>query len=94
MTVILKPDAVRGGLVHADNAAAELRQARSRTGDAAWHEMADLADCLADAAGDLRGVLDVVLGVVEAHHASVEDCITDFLTSDSNSAGEFHGLAR
>ena len=94
MTVIVKPDEIRAGMLHADNAAAEFRDARSRTSDAAGRGMQDLTACLSDAADDLRGVLDVVLGVVDAHRDNVEDCIADFLASDGNSAGEFHGLSR
>lgn len=94
MSVIVKPDQIRAGLLHAENAAAEFRGARARTADAAGQHMRDLASCLTDAAEDLRGVLDVVLGVVDAHRDNVEDCITDFVNSDGNSAGEFHGLSR
>lgn len=94
MTIDLRPDAVRAGWQHADNAAAELRDARSRTGEAAGHDLADLAATLTDAAGDLDGVLGVVLGVLDEHHANVEDCIADFVATDGAAAGEFHGLAR
>ncbi len=94
MTVVMRPDEVRAGWVHADNAAAELRAARARTQDAAGHDLADLAGTLADAAGDLDGVLRVALGVLDEHHGEVEACIGDFLATDGASAGEFHGLAR
>ena len=93
MTIIMKPDAVRTGWQHAVNAAAEVRAARSRTADAAGHDLADLAATLADAAADVEGALQVVLGVVEEHHAGVEACIADFLATDGNTAGEFRGLA-
>lgn len=94
MGVVMRPDAVRAGWVHADNAAAELRAARGRAADAAGHDLGDLAATLADAAGDLDGVLGVVLGVLDEHHGEVEACISDFLATDGASAGEFHGLAR
>ena len=94
MSIVMRPEAVRSGWAHADNAAAELRSAQGQVGDAAGHDMADLATTLTDAAEDLRGVLGVVLGVLDEHHANVEDCISDFLATDGSSAGEFHGLAR
>ncbi|UFN42839.1 hypothetical protein [Nocardioides okcheonensis] len=94
MTVVMRPDAVRAGWAHADNAAAELRSAQGQVPDAAGHDLADLAATLADAASDLDGVLRVALGVIDEHHGGVEDCIRDFLATDGTSAGEFHGLAR
>ena len=94
MTVVMRPDAVRAGWAHADDAAAEVRSARGRVADAAGHDLGDLAETLADAAADLDGVLAVVLGVLDEHHGSVEACIGDFLATDGTSAGEFHGLAR
>ncbi|SEC10884.1 hypothetical protein SAMN04489844_1695 [Nocardioides exalbidus] len=94
MTIILDPEAVRAGWVYGDNAHAEVQDALTRTADAAGHDLADLAATLADAASDLDGVLRVVLGVIAEHHVNTEQCIADFVASDGNSAGEFHGLAR
>lgn len=94
MTIVLDPQAVREGWRHGDNAHAEVQDAIGRTGDAAGHDMADLAATLSDAAGDLDSVLRVVLGVIAEHHVNTEQCIADFRASDGNSAGEFHGLAR
>ncbi|RYB93924.1 hypothetical protein EUA93_05865 [Nocardioides oleivorans] len=94
MTIILDPAAVRAGWVHGDDAHADVQDALGRTTDAAGHDLADLAATLADAAGDLDGVLRVVLGVIAEHHVNTEQCIADFVASDGNSAGEFHGLAR
>jgi hypothetical protein len=94
MTIVLRPEAVRSGWQYADSARAEVQDARGRTGEAAGHDMADLAGALGDAASDLDGVLRVVLGVIAEHHTNTESCIADFLASDGNSAGEFHGLAR
>ena len=94
MAIILDPDGVRAGWQHGDTARAEVVDAISRTGEAAGHDMADLAAALGDAARDLDGVLRVVLGVIDEHHGGVESCIADFLATDGTSAGEFHGLAR
>jgi hypothetical protein len=94
MTIILNPEAVRAGWHYGDNAHAEVQDAISRTADAAGHDMADLAPALADAAGDLDGVLRVVLGVIAEHHVNTEQCIADFQATDGTSAGEFHGLSR
>ncbi len=94
MAITLDPKAVRAGWQYADNAAAEVRNARSRTTEAAGESMGDLASTLADAAGDLDGALRVALGVLDEHGASTETCINDFLATDGNSAGEFDGLAR
>lgn len=94
MGIVMRPEAVRSGWAYADNAAAEVRSAQGQTADAAGHDMADLAATLTDAAQDIDGVLRVVLGVIDEHHANVEDCISDFEATDGNSAGEFHGLAR
>lgn len=94
MPITMRPDAVRAGWVYAHNAAAELHGARGRRSDAAGHAMADLSSCLSDAASDMDGVLEVVLGVIAEHGTNVEDCITDFEATDGNSAGEFHGLSR
>lgn len=94
MTIVLNPQAVRDGWQYVDSARAEVQDARGRTTEAAGHDMADLAATLTDAAGDLDGVLSVVLGVIAEHHTNVKTCIADFTVSDGNSAGEFHGLAR
>ena len=94
MTIILNPEAVRAGWHYGDNAHAEVQDAIGRTGEAAGHDMADLTATLSDAASDIDGVLRVVLGVIAEHHVNTEQCIADFLASDGNSAGEFHGLAR
>lgn len=94
MTIVLDPQAVRDGWQYADSARAEVQDARRSTTEAAGHDLAELAATLTDAAGDLDGVLGVVLGVIAEHHAEVETCIADFEASDGNSAGEFHGLAR
>lgn len=90
----LDPAAVRQGWQHATNADAEVADARGRIAQAAGSGMADLADTLADAACDLRGVLDVVSGVIAEHGTNIEACIADFRATDGQSAGEFHGLAR
>ena len=87
MTIILRPEAVRSGLHHADNAEAEVQDARGRTGEAAGHDMADLVGALSDAADDLDGVLRVVLGVIAEHHTNTESCIADFLASDGQLGG-------
>ena len=94
MTIVLNPQAVRDGWQYADSARSEVHDARSRTAEAAGHDMGDLAATLTDAASDLDGVLRVVLEVIAEHHTNTETCIADFLASDGNSAGEFHGLAR
>ena len=90
----LEPSAVRSGWQHAVNADAEITDARGRIAEAAGSGMADLATCLADAASDMRGVLEVVSAVIAEHGRGVEACIADFQATDGQSAGEFHGLAR
>lgn len=94
MTITLDPQAIRAGWKYAENAAADVRQARGRTSDAAGHDMSDLSNVLSGAAADLDGVLRVVLGIISEHHTSTEACISDFVATDGNSAGEFHGLSR
>ena len=90
----LEPTLVRRAWAHADNADDELRHAHGRSGEAAGVGMADLAATLADAAADMRGVLEVASAVITEHGAAVEACIADFQATDGASAGEFHGLAR
>ncbi len=94
MTINLDPGAVRAGWRYGDNAHAEVQDALGRTAEAAGHDMVDLATALGDAAGDMDGVLRVVLGVIAEHRVNTEQCISDFLASDGHSAGEFRGLAR
>lgn len=94
MGIVLLPDQVRAAWSHAGDADSELRDARSRTTAAAGSAMGDLTATLGHAATDLRGVLDVVLGVIDAHGDNIETCIADHVATDGNSAGAFRGLAR
>ncbi len=94
MTIFLDPQGLRQAWQHGTNAGAELTTAGERTSAAAGTEMGDLTVCLADAAADMRGVLEVAAAVVAEHGTNVEACITEFMATDGRSAGEFRALAR
>ena len=91
----LDPPAIRATWqAHGQDADAELRSARGRTHSAGAHDLDGVSTTVRDAAGDVRGVLDVVLAVLAEHQDGMEACIADFETSDGRSAGSFDALAR
>jgi len=91
----LKPAAVRAAwTAYGNDARDEFGDARGRCEAAGAHDLDDVSTTLRDAAGDMGGVLDVVLAVLEEHRAGMEECIVDFENSDCNTAGEFNALTR
>ena len=95
LMIHLDPPAIRTTWqTHGTDAAAELRSARARTDAAGGHDLDGVSDCVLRAARDVRGALDVVLAVLDEHATGMEACVTDFETSDGNSAGSFDALAR
>ena len=79
---------------HGQDAAAEFGSAHARTAAAGGHDLDGVSSTVRDAADEVRGALDVVLAVLEEHGEGMTACITDFRTSDGNSAGSFDALAR
>ena len=94
MTLDIDPAAVRAAWSHGVDADLELGSARRRTNAAGSADLDAVSDCVADAAADMRGVLDVVRAVVAEHGTGLEECMTTFETTDHQNAGEFDALRR
>ena len=94
MRIFIDPEGLRHAWRHGADACDEIAAARACTAAAAGSGLGDLAACLADAAGGLRGSLDVAAAVVEEHGQGVEGCIEVFVATDGRTAGRFHGLDR
>ncbi len=94
MTLDIEPAAVRAAWSHGVDADLELTAARRRTDDAGSADLDAVSDCVADAAADLRGVLDVVKAVVAEHGTGLEDCMRTYELTDHQNAGEFDALRR
>ncbi|MDP2773679.1 MAG: hypothetical protein Q8O61_08985 [Nocardioides sp.] len=94
MTLDIDPAAVRRAWSHGVDADLEVAAARGRTTAAGSGDLDAVTDCVADAASDMAGVLDVVRAVITEHHTGMESCLATFAATDRQSAGEFDALDR
>lgn len=94
MTLDIDPGAVRAAWSHGDDADLEMVAARRRTTAAGSADLDAVTDCVADAASDMAGVLDVVRAVIAEHHDGLEACLATYAATDHESAGEFDALRR
>jgi len=94
MTLDIDPTAVRQAWSHGDDADLEVAAARRRTHAAGSADLDAVTDCVADAASDMAGVLDVVRAVIAEHQTGLESCLATYAATDRESAGEFDALNR